>query len=106
MKDSYCIVLTTTNSQESKQALIAAIFNHQLAACIQTMPIEIHYVWQQQLCCDDEILLVIKTTSACYSSLEDLIVKIHNYDVPQVVKLPFTDGFNPYLAWLEQNTRC
>ncbi|HAS64471.1 MAG TPA: cytochrome C biogenesis protein [Vibrio sp.] len=105
MKQPYCVVLTTTNSEENKQALISAILKHQLAACIQTMPIESHYIWQDKECSDSEILLVIKTTVSCYQELENLIIKIHSYEVPQVVQLPFSDGYNPYLAWLDENTR-
>ncbi|EGU31939.1 periplasmic divalent cation tolerance protein cutA [Vibrio scophthalmi LMG 19158] len=69
------------------------------------MPIESHYVWQDEVCIDEEWLLVMKTTQRCYQALEALIVEEHDYDTPQVVKLPFTEGFNPYLAWLDENTR-
>lgn len=106
MNNRFCMVLTTTNSTENKQALISHILADKLAACIQTMEVESHYVWQGELCCDDEILLIIKTDKACYAKLEQLISKHHSYDVPQIVQVPFTDGSNPYLAWLEQNTRC
>ena len=105
MKESYCVVLTTTNCEENKQALVHGILSNHLAACIQTMPIESHYMWQGKSCNDVEILLVIKTTTDCYQELESLIVKIHNYEVPQVVQLPFSEGYNPYLAWLDENTR-
>lgn len=105
MPDTFCIVLTTTNSKSNKQALIHAVLREQLAACIQSMPIESHYVWQDEVCIDEEWLLVMKTTQRCYRSLETLIVEEHDYDTPQVVKLPFTEGFNPYLAWLDENTR-
>ena len=105
MPDTFCIVLTTTNSISNKQALIHAVLQEQLAACIQSMPIESHYVWQDEVCIDEEWLLVMKTTQRCYRALETLIVEEHDYDTPQVVKLPFTEGFNPYLAWLDENTR-
>lgn len=105
MPDTFCIVLTTTNSKSNKQALIHAVLGEQLAACIQSMPIESHYVWQDEVCIDEEWLLVMKTTQRCYRALETLIVEEHDYDTPQVVKLPFTEGFNPYLAWLDENTR-
>ena len=42
MSGQFCIVLTTTNSQENSQGIISAVLGKQLAACIQTMPIEIH----------------------------------------------------------------
>ncbi|MDA0148489.1 divalent-cation tolerance protein CutA [Vibrio sp. LaRot3] len=102
---AYCITLTTTNSEENKQALIEQILNQQLAACIQTMPIESHYVWQGKVCNDKEWLLVIKTTQKNYQALEQVIVAHHSYEVPQVIQVPFVEGYNPYLSWLEATTR-
>ena len=102
---AYCIALTTTNSEENKQTLIEQMLNQKLAACIQTMPIESHYVWKDELCCDNEWLLVIKSTQKNYPELEQVIVANHSYEVPQVVQIPFIDGYNPYLSWLEATTR-
>lgn len=106
MSEQYCIVLTTVNSKENGQEIIQALLSKQLAACIQTMPITSHYLWQEEICCDEETLLVIKTKQTCYPKLEQVIASIHNYDVPQIVQVPFVEGFNPYLTWLEENTRC
>ncbi len=105
MKADYCIVLTTTNSVENKQAIINDLLEQELAACIQSMAIDSHYVWQGEVCCDQEILLVIKTTDRCFEQLRQRLVALHCYEVPQVVKVPFADGFNPYLVWLDENTR-
>lgn len=101
-----CMVLTTTNTQENADALIRVLFEHRLAACIQTMAIHSHYLWQNKLCCDDETLLIIKTQTRCYLDVERMIVANHPYDVPQVVQVPIVDGFNPYLEWIKQSTSC
>ena len=106
MNGQYCITLTTTNSQSNCDEIIAKVLHLGLAACIQTMPIQSHYVWQGKVCCDSEILMIIKTKKTCYTALERTIVNLHCYDVPQVVQVPFTEGYNPYLTWIEENTRC
>lgn len=101
----FCIALTTTNSQALTERIIDALLKERLAACIQTMSIESHYVWQEQVCRDNETLLVIKTTQSNYVEVEQKVVELHDYDTPQVVQVPIVDGFNPYLSWLEANTR-
>tara|TARA_Y100001960_G_C14666223_1_gene823464 strand:+ start:999 stop:1319 length:321 start_codon:yes stop_codon:yes gene_type:complete len=106
MSGQFCITLTTTNTDKNKSELIEAILSKGLAACIQTMPIQSHYVWKGEVCSDDEILLIIKTKKACYAELEQVVVEAHEYEVPQVVQVPFVEGFNPYLTWIEENTRC
>ncbi|WP_342609877.1 divalent-cation tolerance protein CutA [Vibrio tritonius] len=101
----FCIVLTTTNKQENAQLMIQSLLEQKLAACIQTMPISSHYVWQGEVCRDDEVLLVIKTQLECYSDVEQTVAALHDYDVPQIVQVPITEGFHPYLAWIKQNTQ-
>lgn len=106
MSGQFCITLTTTNNEENCKAIIKEVLGRELAACIQTMPIESHYVWKGELCTDNETLLIMKTKKACYAELEQVIVDTHSYETPQVVQIPFVEGFNPYLSWIEQNTRC
>lgn len=105
MSSPYSIVLTTTNSPENRDKLINEVLQQQLAACIQTLAIDSHYVWKGEVCSDNEILLIIKTTRRCYPALEQLIAEHHVYETPQIVQIPFKEGFNPYLAWLNENTR-
>jgi periplasmic divalent cation tolerance protein len=106
MMKKYCMVLTTTNSEVNKQAIINQVLERKLAACIQTMKIESHYLWKGEICHDQEELLVMKTKIRCYAELEQVVAKYHAYDTPQIVQVPITEGFNPYLSWLEENTRC
>lgn len=41
-----CMVLSTTNNEKNRDEIIKGLLEAQLAACIQTMPIESHYVWK------------------------------------------------------------
>ncbi len=104
MSNQFCIVLTTTNDEQIKQQLINSLLSNHLAACVQTMPINSHYVWCGEVCHDEEALLIIKTQVSLYAEVSETIVNYHNYDVPQIVQVPIVDGFNPYLAWIEANT--
>ncbi|WP_371833273.1 divalent-cation tolerance protein CutA [Vibrio sp.] len=99
------MVLSTTDCQKTAQKIIEAVLEQELAACIQTLPIQSHYKWEGRLHQDAEILLMFKTKEVCYEKLEDTITSLHNYEVPEVIQLPITQGFNPYLAWLEESTR-
>jgi len=104
MSHEFCIVLTTTNSKENKQQLIDHLLLKQLVACVQTMPIESHYIWQGEVCVDEEILIIMKTHKLHYVEVEKAIEQIHDYEVPQIVQVPIVDGFNPYLEWIKSVT--
>lgn len=101
----FCMILTTTNRLENAQQIIHILLSKHLAACVQTLPIQSHYHWNNEICCDEEILLIIKTRRACYDALEQAITQVHSYQVPQIVQIPLTEGFNPYLAWINQHTQ-
>lgn len=101
----FCIVLTTTNQEAETNQIIESLLSHQLAACIQTMPIQSHYVWQGEVCSDNETLLIIKTKASLYKQVDSMINDLHNYDVPQVVQVSIENGSNPYLAWLDETTK-
>ncbi|MEZ9231645.1 divalent-cation tolerance protein CutA [Vibrio amylolyticus] len=103
MNSDCCMILTTTPNKELSNTIIKALFEDHLAACVQTMPIESHYLWEGELCKSEEVLLVIKTQLDVYSAIEELIVRLHDYDVPQVVQVPFSQGLNPYLEWINSN---
>jgi len=103
--DNFSMVLTTVNSQQVKQNIINHLLEKRLAACIQVMPIESHYVWQEKICQDSEQLLIIKTESCRYPEIESAISELHDYDVPQIVQVPINNGFNPYLSWISASVK-
>ncbi len=105
MNPPYCVVLTTTNNPKTTNRLIDAVLKQKLAACVQCIEIDSHYLWQDEVCRDKETLLVIKSTEQRYLQLQTLICELHDYDTPQVVKIPFSEGASPYLAWLKQSTQ-
>ncbi|MGL4828004.1 MAG: divalent-cation tolerance protein CutA, partial [Vibrio sp.] len=96
--------LTTTNEKSNAEQMSRYLLEHQLAACVQILPIESHYLWEGSYCQDSEFLLVIKTQTVCYLAIEKAIEQLHHYQVPQIIQLPITQGFEPYLAWLKHNT--
>ena len=51
---SFCLVLTTAQGATT-QKIIEALLSRELAACIQTMPVRSHYVWQGVLRDEAEI---------------------------------------------------
>jgi len=98
------MVITTTPDRERAETLAEGILNQHLAACIQMVDIRSFFHWSGRLLKEDEVVLYIKTTEACYRDLEVYIEEYHPYDVPEIIKLPITDGLSGYLNWLDSNT--
>ncbi|PNQ68056.1 divalent-cation tolerance protein CutA [Vibrio sagamiensis] len=103
-RHEYCMVLSTVGTIENRDMIIKSLLEEQLAACIQVVSIESHYVWKSKVCSDPEWLLIIKTRKDLYALVEDKIQNLHEYEIAQIVQVPIVDGFNPYLTWLSQST--
>ncbi|MBN2055475.1 divalent-cation tolerance protein CutA [bacterium] len=98
----YCAVLVTAPSREIAMSLGRTLLEERLAACVQIVPgLTSLYQWQGKIQCDDELLMLIKTTAACFEALRIRIKNIHPYDLPQIVALPLAAGDEHYLDWLK-----
>jgi periplasmic divalent cation tolerance protein len=60
--------------------------------------------WVNKVDTSEELLLLIKTTTERYPELEKRVKAIHPYEVPELVAIPITDGFDEYLNWIETNS--
>ena len=95
------IVFCTCASREVALPMAHAIVSEGAAACVNVVPaIESVYRWEGKIESAQEVLLLIKTTRPQFAALRELIVKLHNYDTPEIIAAPVVAGFAPYLAWL------
>jgi len=92
-------------SQDIADSIANTLVDMELAACVNILPeISSVYRWQQKIERATEYQLQIKTTAKHYQRLEEQILKLHPYDVPEIIAIAITHGHQPYLDWIEQNT--
>jgi periplasmic divalent cation tolerance protein len=91
----------TVASQDQAEAIAQALIEAHLAACVNLWPIQSYYVWQTELCQDQEWQLLIKTDLRCFEALCAKITSLHSYEVPEIIALPIVAGWPPYLNWLQ-----
>ena len=101
----YCIAISTFANSEQAQAIIDQILTEKLAACIQVMDIKSHYMWQGDVCHDDEVLVLFKTSWIMYEQLERRIKELHAYDTPEIIAIDIEKGFKGYLEWIDEVTK-
>lgn len=102
---SYCIVFSTTASQIEADKIATALLEARAVSCVQMMPIISLYHWKGKIERTNEIHLTIKTKDELYPEVEKIIRDNHSYEVPQIVKLPITDGLPAYLGWIREETK-
>ena len=101
---SYCLVMVTVSSQEEGKKIAMALLTQKLAACINMTPVDSFYIWSEEINCDREWQLLIKTRSNLFSKLAAEIQLLHSYDVPEIIALPTLAGSSAYLNWIADNT--
>ena len=99
------IVMVTAASQDEALKISDQVVRSRLAACASMIPtVRSTYWWEGKVMNDQESLLLIKTTSDKFNSLEETIRKIHSYKVPEIIAIPVSNGFPPYLEWVLKET--
>lgn len=100
--DSHIVVLITAASQAEADTLSRGLVEAKLAFCVNSLPgVKSTYFWENKLCVDDEILLIVKTRADRFDELEKWVVEHHSYDVPEVIALPIVKGSKPYLQGID-----
>ena len=102
----YRIVLVTCASIAEARRIAQHVVERKLAACANIVPrVESIYRWKGKVERAKETLLMIKTTAARLRKLESEVKRLHSYDVPEFVAIPFMGGSREYLAWIAENTK-
>ena len=95
------VILCTCPDMQVAENLAGGLVENGLAACVNIFPqIRSIYRWQDELHNDPETLMIVKTSKAGYSPLEEWLLANHPYDVPEVLALRVEAGSREYLAWI------
>ncbi len=104
MSDEFLVVLSTASSHEEGERIATALVGESLAACVNIVGgCRSIYRWEGKVVTDDEVLLVVKTSSAKFDDVEQRIVELHSYDVPEVLGIPATQISDPYFRFLQDS---
>lgn len=104
-QDTTLLVLTNLPDRESALKLAQALVDERLAACVNVLGGGTSvYRWQGAVEHAEEVPVLIKTCAARYAQVEAAIVKLHPYELPEVIAVPVAQGLPEYLAWVAQQT--
>lgn len=101
----YCIIQTTFKHRSVGDDIINALFEKNLAACIQKQAISSRYKWNGQVEHEHEMLLSIKTKTAHFEKIRDLILELHDAKNPEIIMIPIVNGSRDYLDWIDEVVR-
>jgi periplasmic divalent cation tolerance protein len=76
-----------------------------LAACVNILGgCHSIYRWEGKIEEAGEVAAVFKTGDATAPQLITRIAELHSYDIPAAVAWPIADAWDPYAAWVSENS--
>lgn len=97
----FLLVLTNLPDRDSALQLANTLIEKRLAACVNVLDgCTSVYRWQGRVETETEIPVFIKTRAERFERLQETILALHPYDLPEVIALPLGAGLEPYLAWV------
>ncbi len=98
-----CIVLTTCGSEETALTIAAALVDQGFAACVNILPsVKSYYYYMGGTHLDEEVMLLIKTTTEQFDQVSQVITDLHTYEIPEILMFHVSAGAPPFLAWLQE----
>ena len=99
----YIQIYTTTENKDDAGMIAETVVKKRLVACAQVVgPITSTYWWEGKIEESEEWLCIMKSRKDLYDRLEEAILDIHSYDVPEIVAVPIVSGSQKYLQWLNK----
>ena len=94
------VLFTTAPDAGTAQRIAQALVDARLAACVTVLaPATSVYRWQGAVETAQEWPLMIKTGAARLSALKETLVRMHPYELPELIALPVVDALPGYLGW-------
>ena len=99
-----CLVLCTCPDNDVAMKIASKLIEEQLAACVNVLPnLTSVYQWQGEVVVDQEVQLVIKTTSAKQNDAYTCVSALHPYELPEWLVIEDVSGSEEYLNWIRSN---
>lgn len=100
---THLIILCTCPDQTSARRIADRLVEARLAACVNLVPgVTSVYEWQGKIETSQEWLLLIKSHTERYAVLQEEILVLHPYELPEILALSIEDGLPDYLRWIDQ----
>ncbi|MFM1849791.1 MAG: hypothetical protein RL446_630 [Pseudomonadota bacterium] len=104
--DRLVVALCSVPDRGTADALSSSVLKARLAACVSQIPgVRSQYWWQGSLESTEEIVLMIKTTSAQVDQLKSHVQENHPYETPELLFIPVESALDGYAQWVRAEVR-
>lgn len=103
--DEYIQIITTVPNKIIANKITRKLLEERLASCVQiSSPIKSYYWWEGKIQKSKEWICIIKSHKNLFPKINDQILNIHPYKVPEIITISIKDGNSDYLEWIKNET--
>ena len=100
-----CMIFCNCPDEACAAGIGESLVASRLAAAVNLIPgVTSFYRWRGEVQTSREVTLVIKTSTARCSEVEEQVRAMHPYELPGILALSVTDGSPDYLQWIGKQT--
>lgn len=104
---SHIVVMVMAANREEAKKIAHCLLNEKLIACANISgPVHSLFWWAGKIEEAEEYVILMKTRADLFKRLSERVKALHSYEVPEIIALPITEGFKPYIEWLNNNLRA
>ena len=99
----YIVISTTTNKKVIADNISNTLLKKKLSPCVQIKSnIISNYIWNDKIKTDEEFSVQIKSILKFKNEIIDIIIKLHNYDIPEIISNDIYILNNHYKTWYKE----
>jgi periplasmic divalent cation tolerance protein len=100
------LVLCTFPDADTAASVTRTLVEEKLVACGNIIPgVRSIYFWEGKMEDTSEVLVLFKTASSAYARLEKRLLKLHSYDMPEILAFEAGGAAKAYAAWVADAVR-
>lgn len=98
-------IITTGNDKNTIEYIGKKLVEMRLAACAQIVgPIKSIYWWKGKMEEAEEWYCIVKSRKDLYKKIEETIIKLHPYELPEIIAAGIEDALPEYVQWVMDET--
>lgn len=104
--EGVALVVTTLPDSEAASRIVRQLLDEGLIACgTLSQSVESIYRWEGRIVAENEIIVLLKTSTGAISPVQARLAELHPYEVPEIVEIPTGSVSASYGRWVAESTR-
>jgi len=100
------LVYVTCENKKEAEKIGRHLLKKRLIVCAKVAgKVESRFWWKGKIDKTDEILLFLASKEGKFDAIEKEILKLHSYEVPEILSIKVDNVHKPYLDWLRKEIK-